>query len=132
MSTALADPIPMAATQNRTRSIAMVFCCTVFGAAAQILFKTGLKVMPTFSVAALLVNWPLLLGLACYGGSTVLLVLALREGELSLLYPVISLTYAWVTILSFFWLGESFNIFKVAGLATIIGGVCLLGMKSKR
>jgi multidrug transporter EmrE-like cation transporter len=132
VSTALADPTPMAATRNRTRSIAMVFCCTIFGAAAQLLFKAGLKVMPHFSVAALLVNWPLLLGLACYGGSTVLLVLALREGELSLLYPVISLTYAWVTILSYFWLGESLNIFKVAGLATIISGVCLLGMKSKR
>lgn len=110
----------------------MVFCCTIFGAAAQILFKVGLKAMPQFSVAALLVNWPLLLGLTCYGGSTILLVMALREGELSLLYPVISLTYAWVTILSIFWLGESFNPFKAVGLVTIICGVCLLGRNPKR
>jgi multidrug transporter EmrE-like cation transporter len=110
----------------------MVFCCTILGAAAQILFKLGLRAMPHFSVAALMVNWPLLLGLTCYGGSTVLLVLALREGELSLLYPVISLTYAWVTILSILWLGESFNPFKALGLVTIIGGVGLLGRNQKR
>ena len=35
-----------------------------------------------------------------YGVSTVLLVLALRHGELSLLYPVFAMTYVWVTILS--------------------------------
>ena len=45
-------------------------------------------------------NLPLLSGLVLYGLSTVLLVLALKDGELSLLYPVIALTYVWVTVLS--------------------------------
>jgi hypothetical protein len=29
----------------------------------------------------------------------VLMVFALRDGELSILYPIIALTYVWVTIL---------------------------------
>jgi drug/metabolite transporter (DMT)-like permease len=109
------------------RCVAMVFCCTVLGAAAQMFFKAGLLRMPHFSVPALLTNWPLLVGLVLYGGSTLLLVLALREGELSLLYPVISLTYAWVTILSVWRLGETMNAFKLGGVAAIIFGVALLG-----
>ena len=40
------------------------------------------------SVAALITNYPLWAGLACYGASTVLLILALRDGELSLLYQM--------------------------------------------
>ena len=110
----------------------MVFSCTILGAAAQMFFKAGLKVMPHPSIMGVITNWPLLTGLTCYGFSTLLLVLALREGELSLLYPVISLTYAWVTILSVFMLGESVNPYKIAGLATIIFGVCLLGRAQKQ
>ena len=30
-----------------------------------------------------------------------MLVLALRDGELSMLYPIIALTYVWVTLLSY-------------------------------
>jgi multidrug transporter EmrE-like cation transporter len=105
----------------------MVFGCTVLGAAAQMMFKAGLKVMPHPTPLAVVTNWPLLLGLTLYGGSTLLLVLALKEGELSLLYPVISLTYAWVTILSVLMLGETMNALKIVGVLTIIFGVCLLG-----
>ena len=64
--------------------------------------------------------------------STLLLVLALREGELSLLYPVISLTYAWVTIVSVLYLGETMNPFKFAGLCVIVAGVAMLGWSQKR
>ncbi len=105
----------------------MVFGCTIFGAFAQILFKTGLRAMPHVTPLAVMTNVPLLAGLSLYGISTLLLVLALREGELSLLYPVISLTYAWVTVLSVFWLGETLNVFKVVGILIIVLGVAMLG-----
>lgn len=109
----------------------MVFGCTVLGAAAQILFKAGLGQMPRFSLAAAATDVPLLAGLALYGLSTVLLVLALREGQLSILYPVIALTYAWVTIASVVWLGEKVDFLKGAGITIIIAGVALLGRSSK-
>ena len=43
---------------------------------------------------------PLFCGYFLYGLGAVLFTLALRDGELSVLYPVISLTYVWVAILS--------------------------------
>ena len=63
----------------------MVFGCTILGAAAQILIKTGLKLLPhggqLFDILlAGLTDWHLMLGLTLYGGSTALLVLALRYG----------------------------------------------------
>ena len=84
----------------RRQALALVFGCTILGAAAQILMKTGANHTAQAGVMAMIVNLPLLAGYALYGLSTLLLVLALREGELSLLYPVIALTYVWVTVLS--------------------------------
>ncbi|MCX6638447.1 MAG: transporter [Acidobacteria bacterium] len=119
------------AAAGRAKSLTLVFGCTVLGAAAQILFKFGLKLMPQVSPLAVLTNLPLMAGLTLYGASTLLLVLALREGELSLLYPVISLTYAWVAVLSVVWLGEQMDALKAAGIVVIIAGVALLGRSRK-
>jgi len=56
--------------------------------------------------------------------------MALRHGELSLLYPVFALTYVWVAILSVLILHESMNPFKLAGIAIIVGGIAVLGKGS--
>jgi len=121
----------------------MVVGCTILGAAAQMLIKRGTSMMPPlFDPAAgsvlsqapliawkILSNLPLFGGLACYGISTILLVLALRYGELSVLYPIIALTYVWVTILSVGFLGETVNVYKLLGLTFIVLGVAVLGRK---
>src|SRR5258708_1639592 len=78
---------------SRRQSMAAVFCCTLFGAVAQILIKTGATALTSSSPLAMLTNPPVLLGYSLYGFSTVLLVVALKDQELSILYPVISLTY---------------------------------------
>jgi multidrug transporter EmrE-like cation transporter len=59
--------------------------------------------------------------------STVLLVLALRHGQLSLLYPVFAMTYVWVTVLSVLVFHESMNPYKIAGIVIIVGGIAVLG-----
>ncbi len=118
--------------QQRRRSVLLVFCCTLIGAAAQVLIKSGANDLgPHDSLAAtvrgILSNSPLLAGYSLYGISTVLLVLALRHSELSLLYPVIALTYVWVTILSKAVFHEQFNAYKLAGITVIVAGVAILG-----
>jgi multidrug transporter EmrE-like cation transporter len=66
-------------------------------------------------------------GYSLYGISAALLVLALRDGELSILYPVISMTYVWVTFLSLVFFRETLSVFKLAGVAIIVTGVAILG-----
>ena len=67
-----------------------------------------------------------------YAVSTVLLVLALRDGELSVLYPIISMTYVWVLLLSVLIFNESLNLFKILGISVIVFGVSFLGRKDKK
>jgi uncharacterized membrane protein len=62
----------------------------------------------------------------------VLLVIALKDGELSLLYPVIALTYVWVTILSFLIFHDQINQWKLAGILLIMCGVVVLGKGGRR
>lgn len=113
----------------------IVVFCTLLGAAAQILFKTGansLNQQTSLADAVLRIaaNPILFAGYLLYGISTILLVLALRHGQLSLLYPVFALTYVWVMILSVMIFHDSVNVWKVAGVATIVGGVSVLGRSS--
>jgi multidrug transporter EmrE-like cation transporter len=135
------DTVPIPTTKrNQAKANVMVGGCTVLGAAAQMLIKRGLLHLPpspggagtglepwvTF-VMGIATNLPLMMGLSCYGISTGLLVLALRYGELSVLYPIIALTYVWVSILSVALLGETMNAFKIVGLCVIVLGVTVLG-----
>ena len=115
----------------RRRSVLLVFACTVLGAAAQILMKVGMAHFePT--VRAIVTNVPLIAGYALYGINTLMLVLALREGELSMLYPIIALTYVWVTLLSYGLLHERPNLYKNAGIVTIVVGVAVLGRGGRK
>ncbi len=113
-----------------------MFCCTLIGAAAQVLIKSGANTLthPTLwsTILAMLTNLHLITGYSLYGVSTVLLVMALRDGELSILYPVIALTYVWVSILSVAVFHETMNVLKVAGIAAIVAGVAVLGKGGKR
>ena len=127
---------------SKRQAIALVCGCTLFGAAAQILFKFGANQLTNLTLEALAANPmmilqiiiepPLFAGYFLYGLSTILLTLALRDGELSVLYPVISMTYVWVTLLSVVIFHETLNPFKVLGLASIVFGVAMLGRDGKR
>ncbi len=124
-------------SQHQTSALLMVFCCTLIGAASQILIKLGTRSLgehPSMAATALgIFTVPMLFaGYSLLGISTVVFVLALRRGELSLLYPVFTLTYVWVTVLSVVLRPESMNSLKVAGLAMIMAGVAVLGRASRQ
>ena len=129
----------------------MVVAFTLLASIAQVLIKTGanaLNQIPPGSVAnvafgsmqfpisavilAGLTNIPLIGGLALYGIGAVMMVLALQHGELSVLYPVISLSYVWVAILSVLIFHEHMNVFRLAGISVIIVGVAILGRSGSR
>jgi undecaprenyl phosphate-alpha-L-ara4N flippase subunit ArnE len=131
-------------TSRRTnKSVYMVLGCTVFAAAAQVLLKFGAQhAMPAINpsdvstwipfLTALLGNYPLLLGYTAHSGNALLLILALKDGELSLLYPIIALTYVWVNLLSMYFFHDHMNPWKAIGIALVIGGVAVMGRASSR
>ena len=122
-------------SDKQRRALLLVLCCTVFGAAAQVLIKTGATHLahPSLLTAALgmVTNKFLFCGYSLYGISTILLVIALKDGELSITYPVIALTYVWVAMLSYFLMHESMGLYKIIGISLIVTGVAIVG-KAKR
>jgi drug/metabolite transporter (DMT)-like permease len=125
---------PLHRILTRGESISLVVGCTFIGAAAQILMNIGAKKLPQVGVTELLANpliilrdLPLLGGLSCYGVFTLLLIFALRDGELSVIYPIIALNYVWVAFLSIVFFHESLNPFKACGVFVIVLGVAILG-----
>lgn len=131
-TTAIRTAPPSFPASAKRRAIALVFACTVLGAAAQILIKIGMNHFSMDHPFGALVNAPLIGGYALYGINTVMLVLALREAELSMLYPIIALTYVWVTLLSYSLLHEHPNVYKNIGIATIVVGVAIIGRGGKK
>jgi uncharacterized membrane protein len=123
--------IPKSDGGARRKSILLVFACTILGSAAQLLIKTG---MTHFSphVLALVTNLPLIAGYTLYGINTLMMVLALKNGEMSLLYPIIALTYVWTTLLSYTVLGETSNVYKDVGIVTIVLGVAVMGRRGSK
>jgi uncharacterized membrane protein len=132
LSTTVSTPVKERdGVPSHRKAILLVFSCTVLGAAAQILMKIGMgHFVP--EVAAIVTNVPLIAGYSLYGINTLMLVLALREGELSMLYPIIALTYVWVTLLSYLLLHEPPNLYKNLGIVTIVIGVAVLGRGGKK
>jgi multidrug transporter EmrE-like cation transporter len=112
---------------TRMQSIVLVFICTILGAAAQILMKNGVNGMDHFELMRAITNVPLMAGYCLYGINTLLLMLALRDGELSTLYPIIALTFVWVTMLSTYFFDEPLSLNKIAGIMVIVGGVTVMG-----
>ena len=110
-------------------SLGLVVLATLVGAFGPILLKkASSKKLSEFR--ALLVNYHLHGGVFLYALGTILFVLALRGGELSVLYPFVSLTYVWVCILSMKYLGEKMNLQKWGGVGLIILGVSFIGLGS--
>jgi multidrug transporter EmrE-like cation transporter len=130
-STISGAPAPTHQPFTRSQSIALVFCFTILGAAAQMLMKIGTSQQHNGGLMGYLTSLPLLGGYCLYGINTVLMVFALRDGELSTVYPFIALTYVWVTMLSIMLFHESFNLLKVLGVSIVVIGVAVLGRKPK-
>jgi uncharacterized membrane protein len=135
--------LPPTEVKRSNKPIFLVAASTGFAAAAQIMMKFGAgHPMPKIDLAhpatiialalAILTNAPLFFGYSMNAGMAVLLILALKDGQLSILYPIISLSYVWVNLLSMYFFHEHMNFFKAIGIVLIIGGVGLLGKVSSR
>jgi multidrug transporter EmrE-like cation transporter len=113
--------------------VLLILLFTFLAASAQVMWKYGtvrLGDHPTLLV--LITDVPLIAGLAVYGMGAILMILALKHGELSVLYPLLSLSYVWVAILSVLLFHESMPAPKIAGICIIMAGVATLGKGAHR
>lgn len=105
--------------------LALVLICALLGATGQVFLKTGADQLQ-FTFRALLSNWKLILGVSLYLLATVLYIIALRYGDLSVIYPIIATGYIWVALFSAYFLKETFTPFRWLGIFLIFAGVVLI------
>lgn len=65
----------------------------------------------------------ILLGLFFYGISAVFWIIALSKVELSVAYPMLSIGYILIILISYFFLKEPLGIYKIIGTLLIICGI---------
>jgi multidrug transporter EmrE-like cation transporter len=116
-------------------SFSLILIGVLLNAAAQLLLKAGVTRVGEFSFSIdnaipmgfkLLMQWPIIGGLACYGISVVVWIMALSRVPVSVAYPMLSIGYI-VNAFAAYWLfGESLNAQKLIGIGVIVVGVYLV------
>ncbi len=110
-------------------AILLVMGSTLVGSFGPILLKIA-SAKKLSKISSLIRNYHLFGGVALYGLGTLMFIPALKGGDLSILYPFVSLVYIWVALLSVKFLGESMNKYKWLGIIVIILGVSFIGIGS--
>ena len=111
-------------------SIGWVLTASFFGSFGALFLKIGAGKLQK-SLASLVTNWRLILGIAFYLFSSVLFVLGIRKGELSVLYPMVSLGSVWTLFWSRLILGEPLTRAKFVALGMILCGIAMLGLGTR-
>ena len=112
-------------------AICLILFTTLINAIAQVFYKKGANAL-VLDFYAILTNYPLITGILLYLASGVLLIIALKYGELSVLYPIISTGFIWVSFLSVYFFKEFMNIEKWTGVIIIIIGISFIGIGNSR
>jgi drug/metabolite transporter (DMT)-like permease len=108
-------------------AMALTILATFIGASGPILLKKGSKKF-SLNPKKLLRNYHVVGGFFLYALGTMMFIAALRGGDLSVLYPLVSVTYIWVAFLSKRFLKEKMNKYKWTGILLIILGVAFIGI----
>lgn len=116
--------------KTKLSAVFMILFCTLLVSAAQIFYKLGVPKLE-WDLLKIITNYHLLIGIALYAIGAVILIIALKGGEVTILYPIIATSYIWVSILSMVVLGESMNFYKWLGVFVIVAGVVCVGLGSK-
>lgn len=73
----------------------------------------------------------IILGFISYVAGVFIMITALKHGELSVLYPVMSFSYIMALFYGKLILGEEISLIKMLGIATLILGLVILNLKEK-
>lgn len=111
-------------------SMLLMLVASLFGSFGAACLKSGAERLQ-FSLRSLVKNYYLAAGVGLFVTSSYFFVLGVRDGELSVLYPMVSLGYIWTLFLSRAFFGEPFTRAKVMGLGLVLGGIMLLGMGNR-
>lgn len=112
-------------TPTPISSVGYVLLASFIGSVGAVFLKTGAGRLHRH-VGSLLQNWYLFTGVGLYLLSSLFFLKGIQKGELTILYPMVSLSYVWTLVWSRMFFGEPLTRQKFMGLAMILGGVAFL------
>jgi multidrug transporter EmrE-like cation transporter len=117
-------------TATPVSSMALMLVSSFIGSFGAVFLKAGSQRL-AWSWKAVAGNWRLGAGVGAFLLSSVFFVLGMRRGELSILYPMVSLGYIWTLFWSRLFFGEPLTRAKFVGLGMILAGIALLSLGSR-
>ena len=102
--------------QNNKKGILMMVASSVFVSFGQMFWKM-------FHTEGL---WALVLGLALYAVGALIMIVAYKYGKLSVLQPMLCLSYVFAIFIGVFILGEAMTPLRLAGVIVVVFGVILI------
>lgn len=105
-------------------AFALVILTTLLTTTAQFFLKTSVGLLPKLTIS-------LLAGVALYAFGSVVMILAFKGGEVSVLYPLIATSYIWVALVARFLLHEEVHVLRWIGIVVIVAGISIIGVASK-
>ncbi len=106
-------------------SIILVLFGSFIGSFGAVFLKMGAEHMQG-GLARLLSNYWLGVGILLYLLSSVFYMMGVSQGQLTVLYPMVSIGYIWAILWARLFFKEPFTRAKIGGLAAIIVGVALI------
>jgi multidrug transporter EmrE-like cation transporter len=113
----------------KTPVISMIYVLvgSFFGSFGAVFLKAGSNRIHK-TIRSIYTNWPLAVGILLYGLSSVFFLLGVRRGELSILYPLVSLGSVWTLVWSRIFFKEPLTREKLTGLGLVLLGIAFLGI----
>lgn len=120
-------------------SFSLILLGVLLNAAAQLLLKAGTTRIGAFDFSfenivpiglKVATQWPIIAGLACYGVSVVVWILALSRVPVSVAYPMLSIGYVVNAFAAYYLFGESLTAQKLLGIGFILIGIYLVARSS--
>ena len=109
-------------------SMLLVLFASVVGSFGAVFLKLGaVRLTNAWS----LLNWRLLVGVVLYLGSSVFYGLGIKHGQISVLFPMVSLGYVWTMVWARLFFKEQFTRQKFMGLGLVFLGVLFVGLGSR-
>jgi len=118
------------------QALGLILLSVALGAVGQLVFKAAMSSIGALQLSLDLLlrmatNPLLLLGVAIFGVSTVLWLLALSRAELSFAYPFLSLTYVVVLIGGALLFKEQITLPRILGFVVVVVGLLVVARGEK-
>ncbi|RLA83773.1 MAG: 4-amino-4-deoxy-L-arabinose transferase [Deltaproteobacteria bacterium] len=120
--------------QQKKQKMALILTCVIFSVAGQLLLKWGVSKIDSFRVRSSLLffikaftNPLVILALVLYGFSFSLWLIVLSRERLGFAYLFFGLTYIFIPLASWRFLGEELTLSQILGMILIAAGVIIVG-----